>query len=121
MNEYTGPERRRHRRINKIVGVNIIQYDTKKTLPKLDAEVGQNVSEGGILLECSKRLTRGTYLKLKIMLFFDSKYKIIQTSARIVWNKRSFRKTYYLGCKFTRLSPKARLTLRRFTTSAQPQ
>lgn len=113
---YTGSEKRRHKRMYKLMAVNIMGFDNKKTLPKLDAEVGQNISEGGILLECSKRLPKGTSLKLKIMLLFDSKYKIIQTFVRIIWNKKSFRKTYYLGCKFTRLKHKDRLLLRRFVS-----
>lgn len=124
MARYKGIERRRHKRLNKLMAVNIIALNDKKTLPKFDAEIGLNIAEGGMLLECSKRLTGRSRLKLKILLTLDSsrktgsryagKYKVIRAPAIIVWNKKSFRNTYYLGCKFTRLKHKDRLILRRF-------
>lgn len=109
-------ERRRHKRKSELVGVNIIGLNNKSIHPKLDEEVGLNVSEGGILLECLKRLPKQTHLKLKIMLILDSKYKIIQPPAKIIWNKKSFCNTYYLGCKFTKLRHNDRLLLRKFTS-----
>jgi len=112
MAQYKGVERRKYRRLNRPLAVNIIAVNNKKTLPKLDAEIGLNIAEGGMLLECSKRLPKKTRLKLKIILILDSKYKIIQTTAVVLWNKKTFKNTYYLVCKFTRLRHKDRITLK---------
>lgn len=114
MAAYRGTERRNHIRSNKKFGVNIIAYKGKSTLPKLDAEIGINIAVGGVLIECAKRLTKGSSLKLKIMLTFGSKYKIIRTTAKVSWNKKSFRNTYYHGCRFARLSPADKRTLIKF-------
>jgi len=95
--------RRAEKRFKKRIGVNIVCYKRKVTKPKLDEEVGLNIALGGVLIECSKKLDKGSLLTLKLMLTYDSKYKIIQTPARVVWSKKSSRNTYYLGCKFTRL------------------
>ncbi|MBL7068576.1 MAG: PilZ domain-containing protein [Candidatus Omnitrophica bacterium] len=103
--------RRAEKRIKKRIGVNIVCYNKKVTKPKLDEEVGLNIALGGVLVECSKRLARGSLLTLKLMLTYDSKYKIILTPARVVWNKKSSRNTYYIGCKFTRLKAKDKETL----------
>lgn len=107
-------ERRKYKRIiNKTVGVNIIQHGSKKTLPKFNEEVGLNLSENGILIECSKGLAAGTNLRLIIMFLIDSKYNIIQTPAKIAWTKKTRRKTYLFGCRFMRLSQKQKSILKR--------
>jgi len=117
MVNYAGKERRKYRRIHRIVGTNIVRHNTREYLPKLDHEVGLNVSEGGVLLECEKRLAKNDRLKVKVMLAFDSVCKIVQPCAKIVWAKRSFRNTYFLGCRFTKISRKDRSTLRKYTAS----
>jgi len=114
---YAGPERRKHRRIYRIIGTNIIRHNDKEYNPKLDEEVGLNISLGGMLIECEKQLAKEDRLKLKVMLTFDSVYKIIQPTARIVWTRKTERGTYFLGCQFTRLSPPDRLNLRRYVSS----
>jgi len=98
-----------------MVAVEIISCNGKKTLPKLDDEIGLNISDGGLLMECSKKLDKGTRLRLKIMLIYTSSYKIIELPAKIVWCKRSFCKTYYLGCKFTRITPVIKKAIKKFT------
>lgn len=120
MAKLSGAEKRRHVRIGRKIGVNIINCNGKKTIPKLDEEVGLNVSIGGVLIECSKRLARGTKIKLILMLTFDAKYKIIEVPAKVSWNKQSYRKTYYLGCKFQRLKPKDRNALVRYVKQTLP-
>lgn len=116
MTGYKGPERRRHRRKTELIGVNIKGINHKKIQPKLNQEIGLNISEGGVLLECSKRLAKGSHLKLKVMLILDSKHKIIKAPSIVVWNKKSRQNTYYLGCKFTRLEHNDRTLLRKFTS-----
>jgi len=106
MAKHATSEKRKYPRIHSKVGLNIIACNGKKTTPKLDEEIGLNISVGGVLIECSKRLAKKTRLKLKIMLTSDSKFMIMQIPARIAWNKKTFRNTYYLGCKFTRLKPR---------------
>ncbi len=117
MANYAGKERRRHRRIYRIIGTNIVRHNTKVYSPKLDEEIGLNISQGGVLLECEKRLAKNDRLKVKVILAFDSAYKTIQPCAKIVWAKRSFRNTYFLGCRFTNISQKDRSTLRKYTAS----
>lgn len=109
-----GPELRAHQRTKKRIGVNIVYYNGRKTLPKLDEEVGLNIALGGMLIECSKRLIKNASLKLMIMLAFDSQYEILRIPAKVMWNRKSFRKTYFIGCKFLRLAPKDRKILVRF-------
>ena len=113
-------ERRKFVRIYRRIGVNIVGYNNKKTEPKLDEEVGHDISLGGILLECSKRIPVGSALRLKIMLTFDDSFRMIRSGARVVWNKRSFRDTYYLGCKFSRIDQKERAALIRFIKDNLP-
>lgn len=110
---YKGPERRRCARTTKISAINIIQCNDKPTLPKLDEEVCLNIAQGGMLVECSKRLLKGTRIKIKIMLALESGFKIIYASAKIVWTKRSFHGTYYLGCKFVRLKSQDKAALKK--------
>jgi len=99
-----------------MVAAEIIACNDKKTLPKLDDEIGLNISDGGLLMECSKKLAMGTRLRLKIMLIFASSYKILEIPAKIVWCRKSFCKTYYLGCKFTRLTPETKRAIKKFTS-----
>ncbi|NQT07322.1 MAG: PilZ domain-containing protein [Candidatus Omnitrophica bacterium] len=112
---HRGPNRRKYRRLIEAIGVNIISLNKKSTLPKLDEEVGLNIGEGGALLECSKNIKKGALLVLKIMLDLDFKYVVVEAPAKVVWTKKTSRKTYYLGCKFTRLKPKDRIALKRFS------
>ena len=65
------PERRRSKRTTRIVGVNIIQVGKKKTLPKLDHEVGMNISPAGILVHSDKPLKHSQILQMKIVLTKD--------------------------------------------------
>jgi len=115
MAKFKGPEYRKFKRITKRVALNIIACNGKKTLPKLNEEVGLNIALGGVLIECSKRLPKKTTLRLKIMPTFGPKLKIMKVPARVVWNARTPRGTYYLGCKFTRLNHRDKIILRRFT------
>lgn len=108
---YLDLDKRRYVRIPGRIGVNIVKYNRKKTGPKLDEEIGLNISIGGILIECSKKLSVKSILKLKIMFPFESKYTIISGAALVMWNKKSFRKTYYIGCKFDRLKEKDKFVL----------
>ena len=114
MANFKGAEYRKHMRITKRVALNIIAVNDKETLPKLDAEVGLNIAEGGILIECSKNLSKGARLKLKIMTTFGPTSKIITVPAKVAWKSRSRHDTYYFGCKFTRLNPKDRAVLKKF-------
>lgn len=120
MAKFRGSEKRGFKRLDRMIGVNIISCDNKNTEPKLDEEVGLNVSEGGILLECTKRIPKGTSVSLKIMLALDTGYRIVHTAARIAWNKKSFRHTYYHGCKFSRLKHDDKLLLIRYIKASLP-
>lgn len=117
MAAYSGREKRKHRRIYKIIGTNIIRHNAKEYDPKLDEEVGLNISAGGILIECEKKLERQDKLKIKVMLTFDTVYKIIELNTEVVWIKKSFRNTYFIGCKLTKLSLKDRSILKKYTAS----
>jgi len=116
MNAYTGIERRKHKRINKQIPLNITGFNNKKTLPKFDEEIALNISETGILIECSKPLPIATSLNLKIMLNLDSGYKTIETTSAIMWTKESHRKTYYFGCRFMELSEEDKTSLKDFAS-----
>jgi len=114
MIRYKGRERRRYKRRGATIALNIIRCGRKKTLPKLDEEVGRNISESGILLECSKRISKGKSITLKIMLSHNHKFRIIQTAAKVKWCKESFRDTYYSGCQFMRMKPADRRAIKKF-------
>ena len=115
--DYHGPDRRRYKRIYKIFGVSIIEVGNKKTLPKFAEEMGLNLSEGGLLIECSENLVRGTHLRLRLMLNIDAKYVVIETAAKARWSKKSYRNTYFIGCKFTHLAAKDHKLIRKFCNS----
>ena len=114
-----GHKMRKDERTHVRIGVNIIGYNGRKTLPKLDEEVGLNISIGGMLIECSKKLVTGTSLKLKVMLTFNSSYKIILVPAKIMWVNKTSQGTYYLGCKFTRLKTQDKTILKRYIKENQ--
>jgi len=100
-------ERRKYRRIQKSFGVNIVAVGKKATLPKLDHEVGLNISLGGMLIQCEHMLKKGTPLSIKLMLVKDGVYKSINAKGRVIWQQQSFEKknTYFLGIKFDRIQP----------------
>ena len=98
----------------KYIGVNIISYRNRMTKPKLDEEVGLDIGPDEILIECSKKLILNSLLTLKILLAFASRYEVIQTPAKILWVKRSLRKTYYINCGFTNLMPKDKKILSQY-------
>ncbi len=114
---YTGKERRKYRRIYRVIGTNIVRRNSGRYSPKLDAEIGVNVSRSGILLECEKRLAKDDRLEVKVLLPFDSVYKAVRSRAKVVWTKTTPRSTYFIGCKFTKLSPKDRQIIRKYTAS----
>ncbi len=114
MARYVNIERLRLRRKSEILGVNIIRCNNRKIKPKLDEEVGIHIAEKGILLECSKRLAVGTNLRLKIMLTFGYEFEVIKAPAKVIWLRKSFRNTYYLGCKFTKLKPAMKNAIKKF-------
>ena len=101
-------ERRKYRRLHKPFGVNIVSVGKKKTLPKLNHEVGLNISLGGILVKCAKLIKKNTVIGLKLMLVKDGVYRTLEARGRIAWHKLSFERptTYFMGIEFKRLSHK---------------
>jgi len=99
-------ERRRFIRFNKTFGVNIIELNGKKTLPKFDHEIGVNLSSGGALIKCEKSIKAGSRARIKIMLVKNGTYKTIETGGRVIWCEKSFDPKivfYYIGLGFTRI------------------
>jgi len=65
---YTGPERRKHPRIN---GRFIVSYRVLDEKDKVDISQTKNLSLGGMLLTTNKKFNKGINLALEIRLPFD--------------------------------------------------
>jgi len=106
-------ERRKFIRFNKNFGINIVSLNDVATLPKLDHEIGVNISLTGILIKCEKPIERDSTTRLKIMLVKNRAYKTIEANAKVVWCNRSFdqKTAYCIGMKFTKLSRSDKATL----------
>ncbi|MFC1590828.1 PilZ domain-containing protein [Candidatus Omnitrophota bacterium] len=98
-------EKRRYRRLNRPFGVNIVSVKKRRTLPKLDHEVGLNISLEGILIKCERILRKNTAVGLKMMLVKDGAYRTLETKGTVAWNKASPGKkaTYLIGIHFRKL------------------
>jgi hypothetical protein len=95
-------ERRRFIRFSKSFGVNIIALNDRETLPKLDHEVGVNLSLSGALIKCEKQIPENSKILMKLMLVRDRAYETICVKARVTWCMKfpDPKTTYYIGMKF---------------------
>jgi len=99
-------ERRKYRRMKKAFGINIVSVGKRATLPKLDHEIGLNISLGGLLIMCEHFLKKNTAVGIILMLMKKGAYRTIKTRGRIIWCRMSFEPSaaYFMGIKFTKLS-----------------
>ncbi len=108
-----GKERRRFIGFHKHFGVNIVALNGVDTLPKLDHEVGVNISLTGMLIKCERPIKKGSKARVKIMLVKNGVYRTVEASARIMWCDKSFdqKTAYCIGMEFARLMRGKRIAL----------
>jgi len=107
-------ERRRHKRINKTIALNITAVKTRKkneitTFPKIAHEVGLNLAEGGVLVECADSIPQNSQLSMTLLLPDTKPPEVISARGKIIWSKRTRRKNYtfhYYGIEFEEISKK---------------
>lgn len=87
---YTGPERRKHQRIN---GRFIVSYRLLDESDSIDISQTKNLSLGGMLLTTNRKFDIGTNLALEIRLPFDP--NPIMLIARVVDSKEITRNLIY--------------------------
>lgn len=63
MGNYTGPERRKHSRVDANF---VVSYRIKEIPDNYDLSQTKNISQGGMLLTTNKEFGRGTYLAMTI-------------------------------------------------------
>ena len=85
-----------------------IEYSKVGSLFRHTGKV-MNASGGGLLLYLSERVEIGQCLRLKLYMSFDSKLKVIEMIAEVVWMDTLLLKKdwgdYRIGVKFVDISP----------------
>ena len=122
MKRKTGAERRKYKRIKKILGINIIKVGKKRTLPKFDHEVGLDFSPAGVLISSEKPIKLQESLRIKMAVASADDFALLEVAGKVAWCARQKARRamarkeggYHLGVAFQRLTPSNLRVLKKF-------
>jgi hypothetical protein len=97
-----------------IVGVNIVKVGTKNTLPKLDHEVGVDITPAGVLIESTAFIAHSKTVHMNVFLTKNEVFTQLKLKGKVLWTKRYKKRRNQIAVAFQFLSPKSRETLERF-------
>ena len=123
-NNYNGPNRRKFIRIPFHFPVRLVicGYD-KESLKKDSGYVYaycNNISLGGIRIQCDTKLKMGIFVKMKLVLPFDNlENKMLHLIGQVIWSKKAEQNNNYVaGIQFVDLEKEDELILRQFIKEA---